>query len=85
MGNNIIINLPDPFDTTDCAKKVYCDFKMLKSGDTMTGNSYFDGSIRNISVGCNNLGANNYFRFYLGSEHSILPLKTQISIYSLQG
>jgi len=41
---------------------------MLKSGGTLTGNLYFDGSTRNVSVGCNNLGADNYFWIYLGSE-----------------
>jgi len=34
----------------------------------MTGNSYFDGSTRNISVGCYNFGADNYFKIYLGRE-----------------
>jgi len=34
----------------------------------LTENLYFDGSSRNISVGCNNLGADNYFLIYLDSE-----------------
>jgi len=34
MANSTrIINLPAPVDTTDCATKAYCDFKMLKSDD----------------------------------------------------
>jgi len=37
MGNNRIINLPARVDTTDCATKAYDDLKVLKSGDTMTG------------------------------------------------
>jgi len=49
-------------------KPIYTDLKVLKTGDTMTGNSYFDGSTRNISVGCNNLGADNYC-----SCHSFQP------------
>jgi len=36
MKHNRIINVQAPVDTTDCATKTYCDFKMLKSGDTMT-------------------------------------------------
>jgi len=68
MGNNRIINLPAPVDTTDCATKPYCDLNILKSGGTLTGNVYVGGSTRNISVGCNNLGADNYFRFHSGCE-----------------
>jgi len=37
MRNNRIINLPAPVDSTDCAAKAYCDLKVLKIGDTMTG------------------------------------------------
>ena len=37
MGNNRIINLPAPVDSTDCATKAYSDLKVLKTGDTMTG------------------------------------------------
>jgi len=54
--------------TSNYLVKAYTDLKVLKTGDTMTGNFYFDGSIQNLSVGCNNLGAENYFQIYLGSE-----------------
>jgi len=37
MENNRIINLPAPVDSTVCAKKAYSDLKVLKTGDTMTG------------------------------------------------
>jgi len=32
MGNNRIINLPAPVDSTDCATKAYSDLKVLKTG-----------------------------------------------------
>lgn len=65
-----VINSQMPENDSDCATKSYCDAKLLKSGDTMLGNLYFDGSTRNIHVGCKSLGAENYFRMYLGSEAS---------------
>jgi hypothetical protein len=34
----------------------------------MKGNLYFDGSTRDIHIGCNNSGAEQVFRLYLGSE-----------------
>jgi len=37
MVNNRIINLPATVDTTYCATKAYCDLKVLKNGNTMTG------------------------------------------------
>ena len=37
MGNNRLINLSAPVDTTDCVTKAYSDLKVLKTGDTMTG------------------------------------------------
>ena len=36
MGNNRIIDLSAPVDTTDCVTKAYSDLKVLKTGDTMT-------------------------------------------------
>ena len=57
-----------PVNDTDCVTKSYCDAKLMKSGDTMLGNLYFDGSTRNIHMGSINLGTDNYFRLYLGSE-----------------
>lgn len=68
MNRRAITNLAEPSSAQGAATKAYADLKVLKTGDTMTGNLFFDGSTRNISVGCNNLGADNYFRFYLGSE-----------------
>jgi len=41
MGNNRIINLPAQVDSTDCATKAYSDLKVLKTGDTMTGDLNF--------------------------------------------
>jgi len=37
MENNRIINFPAPVDSTDCATKAYSDLKVLRNGDTMTG------------------------------------------------
>ena len=65
-----VINSLMPESDSDCATKSYCDAKLLKSGDTMLGNLLFDGSTRNIHLGCNNLGAENYFRMYLGNAAS---------------
>jgi hypothetical protein len=62
-----IVNSQLPINDSDCVTKAYCDSKVLKNGDTMLGNLYFDGLTRNIHLGCINLGANNYFRLYLGS------------------
>ena len=67
-GTNRIINLPTPVNAADCASKAYCDSKVSKSGDTMIGSLYIDGSTKNIDLGCNNLGGDQYFRLYLGSE-----------------
>jgi len=41
----------------------------------------FNGSTRHISVGCNNLGADKYFRIYLGSE--AINITTDISNFNL--
>jgi len=49
-----IVNMPAPVDTTECDTKAYCDLKILKSGGTMTGSLFFEGSTRNLTVGCNN-------------------------------
>ena len=69
LGSNCrIINSQMPVNDTDCVTKSYCDAKLLKSGDTMLGNLLFDGSTRNIHIGSINLGTDNYFRMYLGSE-----------------
>lgn len=68
LSSNKIINLPVPVNASDCATKAYSDLKVLKNGDTMTGNLYFDGSTRDIHIGCNNMGAEQIFRLYLGSE-----------------
>jgi len=60
------------FDKILTWKIMHCatviNLKMLKSGGTLTGNLYFDGSTRSIRVGGNNLCADNYFRFYLDSD-----------------
>jgi hypothetical protein len=56
-----------PESDADCVNKTYCDAKLLKNGDTMLGNLYFDASTKNIHLGSINLGINNYFRIYLGS------------------
>jgi len=37
MGNNRSINILDPVNASDCATKAYSDLKVLKNGDTMTG------------------------------------------------
>jgi len=63
-----IINSQIPVDDSDCATKSYCDAKLMTTGGTMLGDLIFDGSTRNIHLGCLNLGIDNYFRFYLGSE-----------------
>jgi hypothetical protein len=84
MGiDNRIINLQNPVNYSDCSTKGYCDTKVQKTGDTMTGNLYFDGSTRNIHIGCNNLGADKYYRLYLGTEENkINTVNNSIYIFS---
>jgi hypothetical protein len=72
MSNKFIAGLRDPFSAQDAATKNYTDkndnLRVLKSGDTMTGDLYFDAITRNVEIGCKNLGSAQYFRLYLGSE-----------------
>lgn len=79
LGNNCrIINSKPPISDTDCVTKSYCDAKLLKNGDTMLGNLYFDGSTRNINLGCINLGVDNYFSLYLGSGDDRINFKKNV-------
>lgn len=84
LGSNCrIINSQMPVNDTDCVTKSYCDAKLMKSGDTMLGNLYFDGSTRNIHLGSINLGTDNYFRIYLGSESDkINCYRSSLDVYT---
>jgi len=72
MNNEYIARLRDPFSAQDASTKKYTDtndnLRVLKTGNTMTGSWYFDGTTRNVEFGCTNLGTEQYFRIYLGSE-----------------
>ena len=67
-----ITNLRNPNSAQDASTKQYTDtndsLRVLKTGDTMTGNLLFDARTNNIEIGCNSLGSEKYFRIYLGGE-----------------
>jgi len=68
-NNKYIARVRDPFGAQDASTKKYTDtndnLRVLKTGDTMTGSLYFDGTTRNVEFGCTNLGTEQYFRIYI--------------------
>jgi hypothetical protein len=72
LNNNTIKNVKCPFDDTDVVTKQYADntdnLRILKSGDTMTGDlvlSIGENDVRQL--GCNNLTTGKSFNILLGS------------------
>jgi len=90
MNNKYIARSRDPFSAQDASTKKYTDtndnLRVLKTGDTMAGSLYIDAITRNIELGCNNLGTEQFFRIYLGSEAcKINTCNNDVSIFASNG
>jgi len=72
MNIKYIARLRDLISAEEASTKKHTDtndnLRALKTGDTMTGSKYFVGTTSNVEFGCTNLGTEQYFRIYLGSE-----------------
>jgi hypothetical protein len=87
LNNKFIAGLRNPNSAQDASTKQYTDtndsLRVLKAGDTMTGNLLFDARNNNIEIGCNTLGSEKYFRIYLGGEaNKINTLNNNINIFA---
>ena len=85
LNNRFVAGVRDPFSAQDASTKKYTDtndnLRVKKTGDTMTGNLYFDAT--NAEIGCKNLESGQYFRLYLGSEAcKINSYNNDISIFA---
>ena len=72
INNTFVAGLRNPNSAQDAFTKQYTDtndsLRVLKTGDTMTGNLFFDARTDNIEIGCNSPGSEKCFRIYLGGE-----------------
>lgn len=72
LNNKFVAGLRNPNSAQDASTKQYTDtndsLRVLKTGDTMTGNLFFDARTTSIEIGCKALGSEKYFRIYLGGE-----------------
>ena len=87
LNNKFVAGLRNPNSAQDASTKQYTDtndsLRVLKTGDTMTGNLVFDARTNNIEIGCNSLGSEKYFRIYLGGEaNKINTFNNNINIFA---
>ena len=71
LNTNRIINLPTPVNAADCVTKAYCDLKVLKNGDTMTGDLTFTtiGTGVSRNLGCQTISDGQMFNLWLGTPN----------------
>ena len=73
MFNNSIINLNNPVNDQDAATKNYVDQRVLKTGDSMTGNLVFDGiGNKDLAILVNNLNEGHYFSIAVDAQYSFI-------------
>ena len=80
MEQHFITNLHDPNSAQDAATKNYVDQRVLKSGDTMTGNLILSiGTDTVRSLGCMNLTGTSIFEILLGSPSEYIQCQVGLS------
>jgi hypothetical protein len=99
-----IINVGEPEDKDDAATKEYVTAtggasttyvdaqdakRVLRAGDTMTGDLLFTGATANRNLGCIDLGTGRAFTFYVGLPNNAITLANTgappVEVYSMNG
>jgi hypothetical protein len=100
-----IINVGDPEEKDDAATKGYVTTaggvsatyvdaqdakRVLRAGDTMTGDLLFTGATANRNLGCVDLGTGRAFVFYVGLPNNAITLANSgaappVEVYSTNG
>jgi hypothetical protein len=100
-----IINVGDPEETDDAATKGYVTAtdgvsttyvdaqdakRVLKVGDTMTGDLFFTGAAVNRNLGCTDLGTSRAFTLYMGLPNNAIILANTraappVEVYTTNG
>jgi hypothetical protein len=100
-----VINVGDPEEKDDAATKGYVTTvggvsatyvdaqdakRVLRAGDTMTGDLFFTGATANRNLGCTDLGTGRAFVFYVGLPNNAITLANSgaappVEVYTTNG